>query len=604
MGATIAPETVLGPKALYFVIFRRTGIGIFSRTLSGNGEKEIQETLFSGLLSGIMTFADEMIGGAISVLKIEDKDVILEGETDSDIVFCLVATRDDPAVRRLMPDIRTRFQLRFGALSQLGFEFEEQALASFGLELDRMVENWEKDVAQSVLIRGLSFCFFEHQQWHELSCELSLAFALASKKRRTIKGGLLKRKKESIARFVRLLLPCYLVPIEGLGFAIASPFFLGASDLRMMSPEPLVDFYTKAKEEKDAIALLKEAVFQVVLPKDSLGAKTANFAFRAEFKAALKGLRLIPGWNSLKLPIKNKKSFVEEVSSNLASAFQFQSKIRSLLEESRNLILTRFQRYEEQVKKEIFQLEEKFRKEREEVSKEVDEKVVVILKKQKEKRAGYTRYEKDKFADLDWETDKMIEAEERRLAKHDQKRENRIGTSQTQIKDARRLLRNLDARSEQTIKATLELDDEIKSSLIPPKQLIDIFQENIPGAINESALEGAIRIFIPFYVIAYSATGDTREEVISPGRGSKDSSNFGFEPWEAMHQAACSAWDQISTNIEFVRKLDSFNIIRAPDARSLIVDGLRKLKDDWKMIDEKSYERLIVNCKQLFKPNT
>lgn len=604
MGATIAQEIVSGPKALYFVIFRRTGVGIFSRTLSGNGEKEIQETLFSGLLSGIMTFADEMIGGPISVLKIEDKDVILEGETDSDIVFCLVATRDDPAVRRLLQDIRTRFQLRFGALSQLGFEFEEQLIASFGIELDRMVESWERDVAQSVSIRGLSFCLFEHQKWHELSCELSLAFALASKKRRTIKEGLLKRKKESITRFVRLLLPCYLVPIEGLGFAIASPFFAGTTDLRMINPEPLVEFYTKTQEEKDAIALLKEAVFQVILPRDSLGAKTANFALRAEFKTALKGLRLIPGWNSLKLPTQNEKSFVEEVSNNLTSAFQSQSKMRSLVEESRNLILNRFQRYEKEVKKEIFRLEDKFRKEGETISKEIDEKVVLILKKQKEKRAGYTRYQKDKFADLDRETDKMIEAEERRLTKHDQMRENIIGTSQTQIEDARRLLRNLDAWSEQTIKTTLELDDEIKSSLIPPKQLIDIFQTNIPGEINENAIEGAIRLFIPFYVIAYSTTGDAREEVISPGKTSKDSNDFGFVPWDAMYQAACSAWDQISTNIDFVRNLDSFNIIRAPDARSLIVDGLRKLKDDWKLIDEKSYERLIVNCKQSFKPNT
>ncbi|MFW9914244.1 MAG: hypothetical protein ACFFGZ_01430 [Candidatus Thorarchaeota archaeon] len=604
MGAIIAQKTVSGPKALYFVVFRRTGVGIFSRTLSGNGEREIQETLFSGLLSGIMTFADEMIGGPISVLKIEDKDVILEGETDSDIVFCLVASRDDPAVRRLMQDIRTRFQLRFGALSQLGFEFEEKSLESFGLELDRMVENWQRDVSQSVLIRGLSFCLFEHEKWHELSCELSLAFALASKKRRTIKGGLLKRKKESMTRFVRLLLPCYLVPIEGLGFAIASPFFASETDLRMMNPKPLEEFYKRAKEENDAIALLKEAVFQVVLPKDSLGVKTANFALRADFKAALKGLRLIPGWNSLKLPTQNEKNFVEDVSSKLASAFQSQSKMRSFLEESRNLILTRFQRYEEELKKEIFQLEDKFRKEREKLSKEIDEKVALILEKQKEKRVGYMRNQKDKLADLDRETDKMIEAEERRLTKHDQMRENIVGTSQSQIEDARRLLRNLDAWSEQTIKITLELDDEIKSSLIPPKQLIDIFQTNIPGEINEDAIEGALRIYIPFYVIAYSAAGNTREEVIGPGKASKDSDDFGFALWDAMQQAACSAWDQVSTNIEFVRNLDSFNIIRFPDARSLIVDGLRKLKDDWKFIDEKSYERLMVNCKQLFKPKT
>jgi hypothetical protein len=604
VGAKTAQETVSGPKALYFVIFRRTGIGIFSRTLSGNGEREIQETLFSGLLSGIMTFADEMIGGPISVLKIEDKEVILEADADSDIVFCLVASRDDPAVRRLLQDIRTRFQLRFGALSQLGFEFEEQALASFGLELDLMVENWEKDVSQSVLVRGLSFCLFKHQQKYELSYELSLAFALASKKRQNIKGGLLKRKKESITRFVRLLLPCYLVPIEGLGFAIASPFFAGVTDLRMINPEPLVEFHTKAKEGKDAIALLKEAVFQVVLPKDPLGSKTANFALRAEFKAALKGLQLIPGWNSLKLPVQNTKSFVEEVSTNLTSAFQSQSKIRSLVEESRNLIQTQFQKYEEQAKKEIFQLEDKFRKEREELSKEIDEKVVLILKKQKEKRAGYTRYEKNRLADLDWETDKMIEAEERRLSKHDQMRENIVGTSQTQIEDARRLLRNLDAWSEQTIKTTLELDDEIKSSLIPPKQLVDILHTNIPGKINASNTGGAIRIFIPFYVTAYSANGATREEVISPGKASKDSDSFGFVPWAAMNHAARLAWDQISTNIEFVRNLDSFDIIKAPDACSLIVDGLRKLKDDWKLIDEKSYERLVVNCRQLFKPNT
>jgi len=132
---------------LHFIVFRRTGVSIYSKSFApGENGKEIQETLFSGLLSGLMAFADETIGGQIRTLQLEDKRVILEG-TNSDTVFCLVATRDDTDIQRLLSDIKIRFRLRFGEFDHIGFEFDVQMLDSFGKELDRIVERWKREVA-------------------------------------------------------------------------------------------------------------------------------------------------------------------------------------------------------------------------------------------------------------------------------------------------------------------------------------------------------------------------------------------------------------------------------------------------------------------------
>lgn len=601
-------NTTYEPKALYFVIFRRTGVGIFSRTFSRDkNEREIQETLFSGLLSGIMSFTNEMIGEQISSFKMKEKHVILEG-SDTDIVFCLVATRDDPNVRRLLFDIEARFQLRFGKLSQLGFEFEEKALESFGSELDRMVESWEKEIAKSVLVRGLSFGLFEVHECQNLPCEIALAFILAWNRRRTVKSGLFKKKKESLKRFVRLLFPCYLVPIEGLGFIIASPFFSDQSDLRKVDLTSLKKLHKDTQERKDTISLLKEAVFQVVLPKDNLGAKTADFSFRTDFKTALGALMLIPSWNTVRLPVRDERGFIQEISNCLTSAFQIHAEARILVENTLIKITDRFQEYEKELKQEIILLEKKFRKEKGKLSNEIDAKVAGLLKKHKDKRAEYTRKQRESeshisnshIAALDWETDQMIEVEENRLIKHDQKRINALEALEMQIEDVRRLLRNLKVWSEQANKMTTELDKNLETSLIPPKHLMDIFQENVANEIMEDKIEGAIRIFFPFYAITYVSNGEKREEIIGPGTISIESNRHKFAPWNAMSQAARSAWDQVSRDIELVRNLDTINLLKNPDARSLILDGLRKLRKNTKIMEEKVYKGLVEGCRVAF----
>ncbi|MFQ5978261.1 MAG: hypothetical protein ACE5OZ_09045 [Candidatus Heimdallarchaeota archaeon] len=608
MGEEESQNTTHEPKALYFVIFRRTGVGIFSRTLSRdkNG-REIQETLFSGLLSGIMTFADEMIGGQISSFKIEEKYVILEG-SDTDIVFCLVATRDDPNVRQLLFDIEARFQLRFGELSQLGFEFEEQALESFGLELDRMVESWEKEISKSIMVRGLSFSLFKIHECQNLPCEIALAFSFAWNRRKTVKSGLFKKKPESLKRFVRLFFPCYLVPIEGLGFAIASPFFSDQSDLRKVDLSSLKKLHKDIQERKNTISLLKEAVFQVVLPKDNLGAKTADFSFRADFKTGLGALMLIPSWNTVQLPVRDEGRFIQEISNVLTSAFQIHAEARTLVENTWTKINNRFQGFEKELKQEIIQLEEKFRKEREEISLEIDAKVAKLLKKHKDKRAEYTRKQRESeshisnsyLTSLDWETDQKIEVEENRLIKHDQKRSNALEALEMQIEDVRRLFRNLKAWCEQANKMTIELDKNLETSLIPPKHLMDIFQANVADEILDDRIEGAIRIFFPFYAITYVSNGEKREEIIGPGKISIEGNRHKFIPWNAMSQAASSAWDQVSRDIKLVRNLDNINLLKNPETRSLILDGLRKLRKKTKIMEEKVYKGLVEGCRVAF----
>ncbi|MFX0117033.1 MAG: hypothetical protein ACFFB3_20975 [Candidatus Hodarchaeota archaeon] len=609
MGPEEAHDVEIGPRVLYFVIFRRTGVGILSRTFSsGKNGKEIQETLFSGLLSGIMTFADEMIGGQISSFKIEDKYIILEG-TSSDIVFCLVTTRDDPLVRQLLFDIEKHFQLRFGELSQLGFEFEERVLESFGLELDKMVEIWEKEVTQSALIRGLAFFFFENQKHQNLACETSLAFLIAWMRRRSVKTGLFKKKQECMVRIVRLLLPCYLVPIEGLGFAIASPFFFDQSDLRIVDFNSLERLYKEIDDKKDTVSLLKEAAFQVVLPRVRIETKVADFSFRMDFKSAIGALMPIPSWNSTKLPVREERDFAENIATSLKNALQIHSRVRSLLKDSQTRISNRFKEYEKEMKNEILQLEEKFRREREKLSKEVDAKVASLLKEQKQKSAEYIRHQRElgdqitkkRLSALEREIDQLIETEEGRLIKHDQNRKNVIETLEAQLEDARRLLRNLDSWSEQATKMTNELDKDIEASLIPPKQLMDIFRENTADETRKDKIGGIIQIFIPFYVATYSTNGKTREEVIAPGRPSKEGNRLRYAPWQGIYEQICSAWEQVSRDIELVRNLDKTNIIRDPDARNIILDGFRRLKDDVKLIDEKTYENLVKGCRWTFQ---
>jgi len=195
----------------------------------------------------------------------------------------------------------------------------------------------------------------------------------------------------------------------------------------------------------------------------------------------------------------------------------------------------------------------------------------------------------------------MIAAEEDRLLQHVRKRKNLTRSYQSLIEDARLLLRNQEAWSEQTTEVAFSLDNELKESLIPPKRLMEVLQGYKQDEFEKSQINGAFRLFIPFYLATFSIEGQTREEIISPGQVTKGASSLTFRSWEAIGLAVRHGWDKVSKDLQFLRNLEKSNLIKNRHARSLILDGLRSLKDKDNIIDKKTYENLVEGVRLAFQ---
>ncbi len=593
------------PQPLHFVIFRKTGVGIFSKTFLAAKEKgDIQETLFSGLLSGIMTFADEMIGGQINTLKIENKYVILEG-TDSDIVFCLVATSNNEAIRELLSDIETRFQLRFGELSKLGFEFKKEALKSFDQELDRMVERWEKDIAKLLFVKGIPLCNTEKRIDQSLAFELSLAFSLAQKNRKLVKKSMFRKVEEIPKQLIRFAIPYNIIPINESDFIITSNYFNVESDIYTANSSQVEKLLNKIESESNIISLLKTTIFQTNLPQQMRKLEVGSLKLREEFKLFIDSITSIPLWNSIKLPLKNETDLKKHIIESINSVFQSNEKSRLLVVELKNLLLNRFKRYEQDSRQELLELEGKYRKEREKLVVEVDSKVEEIFRKQKVKKQRFQQEEdielrNEKLAALDYEIDPQIEAQESRLQKLDQMTKGHINSIQSHLEDGRLLLRNLEMWNEDVVKTLTNLDKNIKSSFIPPKQVLSIphiQEQNDSEAIIK---DGTIHFWIPFYLVTFSSNGDKRDYLITPGYEMKKSEDDKFLFWEELRSEIHSVWDNISNDPGILRKLENKNLLNSEDARGLILDGLRLLNKEG-FLDKKEFEYLTDSCRIAFQ---